>query len=395
MTKYLAHIADRVLNRPLMILPEKLELITEVLGGRIGLEESGLKIDVAGELVARQVESSSYVGRYEPVDASNPKGPKKPYRQTDKGVAIVDVLGSLVNRGSWLDALSGLTSYERLNHQLSFAIADDSIGAIVLDMDSPGGEAVGAFEASDAVRAAAARKPVTAIINGMAASAAYAIASGASRIITTKSGISGSIGVVMLHMDRSRQLDQRGLTPTLIHAGARKVDGNPYEKLTDEVKAELKTEIDRFYSLFVQNVAQNRPGLSEDAIRATEARTYIGADAVAAGLADDIGTFDSVVADLSGRRAMLRPSNPRGMKMTEQVTYSQAQFDTAVASARAEATTAATTAANADRDVAIAAAVTAARSEATAAERARIKGIVALEETKGREASALHLATGT
>jgi len=88
--------------------------------------------------------------------------------------------------------------------------------SIVLDMDSPGGEAVGAFEAADAVRAAALSKEVVGVVNGMAASAAYAIASAATRIVTTSSGISGSIGVVMLHANYSNKMHQAGIVPTLI-----------------------------------------------------------------------------------------------------------------------------------------------------------------------------------
>src|SRR5258707_13905941 len=113
----------------------------------------------------------------------------------------------------------------------------------------------------------------------MAASAAESIASAASKIVTTSSGISGSICVVMLHADYSHRLHEAGVVPTLIFSGQRKVDGNPYEKLTAEVKGELKAEIDRFYDLFVSGVAVGRNGMTEHAIRATEARTYIRADA--------------------------------------------------------------------------------------------------------------------
>jgi ClpP class serine protease len=99
-----------------------------------------------------------------------------------------------------------MTSYEGLKYQLATAARDASVSSILLDMDSPGGEAVGSFEAADAVRAAAGVKEVVAVVSGMAASAAYAIASAATRIVTTSSGISGSIGVVMLHADYSNKL---------------------------------------------------------------------------------------------------------------------------------------------------------------------------------------------
>ncbi|RWF97659.1 MAG: S49 family peptidase, partial [Mesorhizobium sp.] len=105
--------------------------------------------------------------------------------------------------------------------------ADPAVRSVILDMHSPGGEAVGAFETAALVRDLAARKRTVAVVNGMAASAMYAIASGANEIVTTETGIAGSIGVVLLHADFSRQLDRDGITPTLIHAGAHKVDANP------------------------------------------------------------------------------------------------------------------------------------------------------------------------
>jgi signal peptide peptidase SppA len=178
----------------------------------------------------------------------------------------------------------------------------------LLDVDSPGGEAIGAFEVADVVREAAQEKQVVAVVNGLMASAAYAIGSAASRIVTTSSGVSGSIGVVMLHADYSHALHERGVKPTLIHAGARKVDGNPYQPLTDDVKAELKAEVDKFYDLFVSGVARGRKRMTEKSVRETQARTFIGIDAVDAGLADSVGSFESVLADLTAKAP---PPTPR------------------------------------------------------------------------------------
>jgi signal peptide peptidase SppA len=308
MSNLLVHIADRVLNRPLMVTPEKLAMIAQVLEGRIGIDASEFAA-IEAEQLRNGPDASRFVGQF---DLANPNDPKsvKPYRTMDKGVALINVFGSLVNRGAWIGARSGMTSYEGLKYQLAAAAADRDVTSIILDIDSPGGEAVGAFEVADAVRAASKSKDVVAVVNGMAASAAYAIASGAPTIITTASGISGSIGVVLMHADYSHALHDKGITPTLIHAGARKVDGSPYKPLTDDVKAELKAEVDSFYDLFVGSVAQGRKGKMTDAqIRATQARTYIGADAVKVGLADAVGTFETVLADMSarsGRRAKRR-----------------------------------------------------------------------------------------
>ena len=135
----------------------------------------------------------------------------------------------------------------------------------------------------------------------MAASAAYAIASAASRIYTMPTGLSGSIGVVMLHMDLSQLLADAGVKPTFIFAGAHKVDGNPYEPLPDGVRATFQAEIDAFYGLFVQAVAIGRGRrMTEQGVRETEARIFMGDDAVRIGLADEIATFDEVIATLAG-----------------------------------------------------------------------------------------------
>lgn len=278
----LVHIADRVLNRPLLIAPEKAQVIMSVLSGRIGLsapdasrfEGSEFDRDPSGRLV------------------------QKPYRVSG-GVAVITITGSLVNRGAWIGASSGLTSYEGIQHQLKSAAADPAVRSILLDVHSPGGEAIGAFETAAMVRQISATKRVVAVVNGMAASAAYAIPSGANEIVTTETGVSGSIGVVVLHADVSRMLDEEGITPTLIFAGAHKVDGNPFGPLPDSVRADIQAEVDAFYTLFLRTVAEGRGArLTADMARATEARVFIGEAAVAAGLADRVGTFESVLDDL-------------------------------------------------------------------------------------------------
>ncbi|WP_315705050.1 MULTISPECIES: S49 family peptidase [unclassified Bradyrhizobium] len=381
MSNVLVHIADRVLNRPLMILPDKLALIASVLEGRIGIDATELKD------LALSPEASRFSGSYIGADGNG-----RVYR-VDKGVAMIQVLGSLVNRGAWIGARSGMTSYEGLAFQLAQAAADPEVKSVVLDIDSPGGEAVGAFEMADRVRAVGKSKPVVAVINGMAASAAYAIASAATQIVASPSGVAGSIGVVLMHADYSNALHQKGVKPTLIHAGAHKVDGNPYEPLSADVRAGLQAEVDNFYSLFVSSVAQGRKGrMTEKAVRATEARTYIGQAAVDAGLVDAIGSFETVLADLS-KSGAVRNSNPKRASMDK--TYTQAEFDAAVTTARAETTNAfkaefdkATTAANA-------AGLEQGRKEGVAAERERINGIVGCEEAKGRSEAALNLALKT
>lgn len=306
----LLRIAERALNRPLMIHPDKVPLILGVLEGRIPLgdvsvwrEQAERKIETLpaeAQAVMHGPQSSRFVGDNFERDPATGKPVKRlPYQRTADGTAVITVTGSLINRGAFVGSYSGETSYEGIKFQLASAVADPKARNILLDIESPGGEAVGAMEAAAAVRAANAVKPVVASVNGMAASAAYALASGARHIVTTPTGVNGSIGVVMLHADFSRQLDKAGITPTLIFAGAHKVDGNPLEPLPASVKEDLQREVNQFYDLFVQTVAAGRRSLSPAAIRDTEARIFIGGEAVTAGLADDVGTFEDVLKAMS------------------------------------------------------------------------------------------------
>jgi len=324
----LFRIAERALNRPLLIHPDKVPLILGVLEGRIPLGDiGGMRAEAEANIDSLPAEAraimrgpapqgSRFFGDVVDVDPATGATKGLPYRRTKEGVAIVSVVGTLVNRGAWIGSNSGEVSYEGIKFQLATALADPRATSILLDIESPGGEAVGAFEVASAVRAANAQKPVVAVANGMAASAAYAIASGAGRIVATPSAVVGSIGVVLLHVDYSRYLDKQGVTPTFVFAGAHKVDGNPYEPLPDTVREDMQREINQFYDLFVETVAAGRRGVSPAAIRETEARVFIGSEAVERGLADAVGTFEDVLADLSTRGASRSPpSRPKGASM--------------------------------------------------------------------------------
>lgn len=233
-------------------------------------------------------------------------------RRHSDGTALVPLVGSFVNRGAYVGASSGLISYEGTSALLDTLDQDSTVDAIILDMDSGGGEAAGALELADQVRDIASRKPVVAFVNSMAASAAYAIASSASHIVTLPSGVVGSIGVVLVHEDRSEQAKANGVARTLIFAGDRKVDGNPFEPLSEAAAASLKGMVDSIYDRFTATVGKGRGSkLTADAARATQAGIYSGADAVAAGLADEVGTLATAfqhIASLRGGGQRMRTS---------------------------------------------------------------------------------------
>ena len=268
----LPHLAARLFGVPLAIHRPKLDIILSVLGSRVGLA------DLAAP-----------VGYTPAARAPGPPSGK---------IAIIPIHGTLVRRTSGLEAESGLASYTGITAQLDAALASPEVAAILLDVDSPGGESGGVFDLADRIRAASQVKPVWAVANDMAFSAAYALASAATRVFVARTGGVGSIGVIAMHVDQSVKDAKDGVRYTAVFAGERKNDLNPHEPISDAAHAVLKAEVDRVYELFVETVVRHR-GLDADAVRATEAGLFFGPDAVATGLADAVGCFDDALAQLS------------------------------------------------------------------------------------------------
>lgn len=307
-------IASQFYNRPLLLTPQAADTISGVLLARLGDRSMQLGGGSGGEDTAQTSTTlfpaqagpggtvtvhTPQASRFYGEVARTEDGAPMPFRRTQDGVAIITLVGEWVNRGGYVGASSGVISYEGFKYQLEVASQDPRTRAVLLDMESPGGEAVGAFEAAAAVRQLAAIKPVWAMVNGLAASAAYAIASAATRIVSMPTGISGSIGVVLAHFDYSEMLAKEGIKPTFIHAGANKVDANPYQALPVAVRDRLQAEVNTFYELFVETVAAGRPGLTAKAIRDTQAGTFMGAEALELGLIDALGTFEGALAELT------------------------------------------------------------------------------------------------
>lgn len=284
----LPHLAARLFGVPLAIHRPKLDVILAVLGPRVGLGD----LAAAPGYTTPQRQSSATSGSL-------------------PGVAVIPIHGTLVRRTVGLEAESGLTSYTGLAAQLDAAIGNPAVSAILLDIDSPGGESGGVFDLADRIRAASQIKPVWAVANDMAFSAAYALASAASRVFVSRTGGVGSIGVIAMHVDQSEKDAQDGVHYTAVFAGDRKNDLNPHEPISSEAHAFLKAEVNRIYGLFVETVARHR-GIEVSAVRDTEAGLFFGQAAVAMGLADAIGTFDEALAQLL---ASLSP-NPTPVAVT-------------------------------------------------------------------------------
>lgn len=206
-------------------------------------------------------------------------------------VTVVPIMGVLTQRGGWYG-----TSLERTRAALRDAAADGS-GAIVLEVDSPGGEVYGVEELAAEVRDIRGQKPVVAVANSLAASAAYYIASQAEELFVTPSGEVGSIGVYGMHIDLSVALDQMGVKVTFISAGEGKVEGNPYAPLSEEAASDMQENIDRYYGMFVTSVKKGRGReLSVEKVRGEWGAWVYGAkQAVEIGMADHVGTLDDAV----------------------------------------------------------------------------------------------------
>ena len=195
---------------------------------------------------------------------------------------------------------SGLMSTQAFSGALRAALSDDSVGGILIDVDSPGGSVYGVQELSNEIYQARSQKPIVAIANSLAASAAYWIGSSASEFYITPGGEAGSIGVYATHQDASKMLENEGVKTSLISAGRYKVEGSPYGPLDDEARAHMQSRVDDYYAAFTRSVAKNR-GVDVDAVRngMGEGRVYGAAQAKAAGMVDDVATFDQVLSRMA------------------------------------------------------------------------------------------------
>lgn len=299
------HVAARIFNTPLLIHPQKLDAIVAGLGPRLfgapilqKADAVGLAPELAPELFStrkgERVREAGWPG----------------YIVTD-GVAVVSANGALVHRTK-MDAESNLLiGYNDIAAATEHAMQNDAVHAVLQVYDSPGGEVAGAFEFAQRMYDVRGKKPLYAIADHMAASAAFLGGSAAQKLFITSTGYAGSIGVVMRHVDFSGAIAKEGVSVEYIYAGAHKIDGHPFAKLPASVRADLQGEIDTIYEMFVSAVATHT-GLTAEQIRATEARTFMGQAAVDAGLVAGVATTDALITELAGLRGRSYPAGVSG-----------------------------------------------------------------------------------
>jgi len=227
-----------------------------------------------------------------------------PARRSSGSVAVIPLSGFLTQKATMFSMLFGGTSVQAFAREVATAMADPSVTAVVMDVDSPGGEVFGVTEAAGQIRAARGTKPLVAVANPMAASAAYWLASQADEVVVTPSGVAGSVGVFSTHLDESKALEQAGLAVKFISYGRRKVEGNSAEPLSEDALASIQARVDDAGRQFEADVAKGRR-VSAAKVHSDfgEGGLLTASQAVESGAVDLVATLDEVVAQLvDGRK---------------------------------------------------------------------------------------------
>lgn len=215
------------------------------------------------------------------------------------GVAVIPVEGPIARRLDLFTAVSGGVAIETLATDLAAALASPQVHSILLAIDSPGGEVGGVAEFAAMVRAAHERKPVTAYVGGLGASAAYWIAAAAGEVVAASTALVGSIGVVLAVPDPDKS-SARSIEFVSSQSPHKRPDPR-----TEGGRGRLQALVDDLAALFIGAVAGYRD-LAEEAVAAIGGGLLVGQRAVDAGLADRLGSFEGVVAELSDAAAERR-----------------------------------------------------------------------------------------
>lgn len=280
---------DVVINQPWALLPER-----------------------AAELLAvAERENNPSIEVLEAYAAKHGAGERVRIRD---GVAILDVQGPLFKKANLFVRISGATSYEILRKDFQVAVDDPSIHAIVLKVDSPGGEANGCDELAAAIYAARGKKPITAYVSGMAASGGYWIASAADRVVVSEAAILGSIGVVLGIEDKSVADERRGVKK--VEFVSSQSPGKRPDPNTDAGRARIQSMVDDLAEVFITAVAKHRGVTSEEVVeKFGGGGMKVGAKAVASGMADEVGQIETLLQSMARDRKK-GPASPNMRNQT-------------------------------------------------------------------------------
>ena len=215
----------------------------------------------------------------------------------DGNVAVVNVTGSLIDGSAGWLVYFGVTGYHDIRNALVKAVSDPNVGSILLNVRSGGGAVAGCHETSQLLARVNKVKPVITYTGSSMCSAALWLGSQASFSVASETAMVGSLGIIMVHADRSEQLKQEGIKATIIRVGSEKALASPYEPLSDQALEQLQSQADQLYAIFLGQVASGR-GI--DAATADTAfgqgREFIGKAAKKSGLVDAVGTYEDAMS---------------------------------------------------------------------------------------------------
>lgn len=396
------HLATQLYGVPLLIHPEKAALIERVFQARLQGDHSISLTEDDGETPAQRAEREQARRAIAYAGIGLQPRSDKPYALTNSGIALIPVMGTLMKRGSWMGAMSGLTGYDQIASLIDNALADVEVKSILMEIDSPGGQANGLFELAARLIQANSAKPVWGHANENAYSAAYALLSATDRAYAPNTGGVGSIGTIAMHVDQSKRDSMMGYSYTFIYAGAKKADLNSHQPLNKSALAFLEAEVQRVNGMFVSHVADRR-NLTAEAVLATEAALMSPPEALDGGFIDGVATLAEVVALLEAE--LRNPGSTTGTGMAARRSFatslrkesSMNPKDPKTAASANEADPKQTEAKHTDAQL------DAVRTEATAAgvaegvkaERERVQGILTHAEAKDRPQLAMSVAFET
>lgn len=215
-------------------------------------------------------------------------------------VGVVSIKGPLTNDDSFWNRLFGITSYNDIRAAIIAAASDTEVNAILLDIDSGGGAVNGVMDTASLIRMVNDKvKPVVSFSDGTMASAAYWLGMSAGEVNVSRTANAGSIGVITTHMEKSKMLKDEGINVTVMRSGKYKALANPYEPLTEEAKSDIQRKLDATYSVFTDQVAimRGKPLAYVNDVMA-DGREFTGDEAVNAGLADHVTSFDALLSSM-------------------------------------------------------------------------------------------------
>jgi len=270
------HLVSRLFNNPVALLPAASTIAVDLLARTAGGMQAGaFGVD----------------------DGKNDRTDRQRPYDVVCGVAVIPVRGVLIQRLGWLwyyGDMFGVSGYDRLRLQFMTALADEAVEAIAFDVDSPGGDVAGCFDLADTIYAARGTKPIAAILGENAFSAAYALTSAVDpgRVWVPRTGGTGSVGVIYMHLSMAKWLSKAGIKPTLVTEGAFKGEGSEMLDLSEGALSRLQADVTAVGKLFHQTVARNR-GMSAKDVAGTEAGTFLGGNGADIGFADHVASPDA------------------------------------------------------------------------------------------------------